>query len=86
MTKSESRYLTHLYLVSVEGGEPIQLTWGDHSNHHPRWSPDGQFLAFLSDRTGKPTFTRCAWRGGEAWALTAYEDTSVSDLKWSPDG
>jgi dipeptidyl aminopeptidase/acylaminoacyl peptidase len=86
MTESESRFLTHLYLVRTEGSEPIQLTWGAHSNHHVRWSPNGAFLAFLSDRQGKANVHVMRVGGGEPWALTAYEETAVVDLKWSPDG
>lgn len=91
MTEDESRYLTHLYVVPAEDGEPIQLTWGEHSNHHVRWSPDGEMIAFLSDRPAKGGATETnlyAMRvgGGEPWALTAFDETSVEDAVWSPDG
>jgi len=91
MTEDESRYLTHLYLVPVEGGAPIQLTWGRFTNHTARWSPDGRYLAFLSDRPGsdgekKANIYVMRTAGGEPWALTAYTKTDVVDLAWSPDG
>ena len=42
----------HIWLVPVEGGEPRQLTRGEGSDTRPRWSPDGQSLAFISTRGG----------------------------------
>ncbi|HEU5204477.1 MAG TPA: S9 family peptidase [Candidatus Limnocylindrales bacterium] len=43
-------YRTALWLVPTNGEEPRQLTLGLRSDHHPRFSPDGRTLAFLSDR------------------------------------
>lgn len=68
------------------GGEAIRLTTSKKSENTPRWSPDGRYLAFLSDRDGDETQVYLLdRRGGEAWQLTEYK-TSVSDLAWSPDG
>ena len=41
---------SNIWAVSVDGGEPRQLTSGPRSDTAPRWSPDGEALAFLSDR------------------------------------
>jgi eukaryotic-like serine/threonine-protein kinase len=38
----------HLYTMPVEGGEPQRL--GDMPGTVPRWSPDGQWIAFAPDR------------------------------------
>ena len=43
-------YRTALWLVPTNGGQPRQLTLGLRNDHHPRFSPDGRTLAFLSDR------------------------------------
>src|SRR5581483_6245870 len=54
MTDDRSELIGHLYLASSDRrGEPIQLTFGEHSDSKPRWSPDGTHLAFLSKRSGK---------------------------------
>src|SRR6266545_66231 len=85
MTAEKSEFITHLYLASTDG-DPIQLTFGEHSNSGPRWSPDGQYIAFLSKRSGKGNLYVMRAAGGEAWALTHYEKTDVTALKWAPDG
>ncbi len=65
--------------------EPIALTSEDASSTHPRWSPDGKFIAFLSARRdGKTAVWLLNRLGGEAEKLT---DTAqdVDDFFWSPD-
>ena len=43
-------YRTALWLLPTNGDEPRRLTLGLRGDHHPRFSPDGRTLAFLSDR------------------------------------
>ncbi len=91
MTENRSVFITHLYLASASGGEPIQLTSGAHHNHTARWSPDGNHLAFLSNRgdasgEGKANIYVMRLAGGEPWPLTAYTETAVTDVVWAPDG
>src|SRR4051812_37229584 len=75
-----------LYLLPFAGGEPLRLTASPKPESHPRFSPDGRYLAFLSGRDGKKSQV---WlldrRGGEAVKLSDYR-ADVSDLVWSPDG
>src|SRR5690606_34455183 len=47
-------YLSHIWLIPVSGGEPENLTPGDHNEHSISWSPDGQQLAFISNRSADP--------------------------------
>jgi dipeptidyl aminopeptidase/acylaminoacyl peptidase/tetratricopeptide (TPR) repeat protein len=76
---------TDLYLVSTDGGEPLRLTSSKKEESHPRFSPNGEWIAFLSDREGKKTQVYLlSRRGGEAVKLTNFK-ASVSDLVWSPD-
>ncbi len=39
-------------LVPASGGEWTQITEGKHTDHKPRWAPNGKTIYFLSDRTG----------------------------------
>ena len=69
----------------MDGGEPLRLTSGKKEDSSPRFSPDGEWIAFLSDREGKKKQVYLLSRkGGEAVKLTDYE-ADVSDLAWSPD-
>lgn len=40
-------YARHLYLVSLDGGDPRQLTEGSNVARHPAVSPDGRLVAFV---------------------------------------
>ncbi|HXO22417.1 MAG TPA: S9 family peptidase [Thermoanaerobaculia bacterium] len=87
----EDRSDTDVYMVSLAAApgtviEPVRLTASEKPETHPRWSPDGRYLAFLSAREGKKTQVWLLDRqGGEAVKLTDYK-ADVSDLVWSPDG
>ena len=86
LNAEKSEMITHLYQVSTTGGEPRQLTFGPSSNRCPRWSPDGRYLAFLSTRSDRANIYVLDASGGEAWALTAYDQTEIISLEWSPNG
>src|SRR5712692_9786154 len=80
--KNEQR----LWMVSTHGGDPISLTAEGVSSSHPRWSPDGKYLAFSSARNGgKNQVWLLDRRGGEAQKLTEVAQ-GVNDFEWSPDG
>jgi dipeptidyl aminopeptidase/acylaminoacyl peptidase len=79
--KAESR----IWMAPLAGGDAIPLTSETSSSSHPRWSPDGKFLAFLSERDeGKTQIYLLNRLGGEAQRFT---DTAqgVESFDWSPD-
>jgi dipeptidyl aminopeptidase/acylaminoacyl peptidase len=79
--KNEQR----LWMVSTRGGDSIPLTAEGVSSSHPRWSPDGKYLAFLSARNGgKNQVWLLDRRGGEAQKLTEVAQ-GINDFEWSPD-
>ncbi len=82
---------THLFRVGLEGGAPEQLTEGDYDDGDGVSSPDGRFVAFLSDRADD----RDANMTNDLWLL----DLASRDVRrltsagfahsypaWSPDG
>lgn len=80
-------YRSAIWLFPLDGSAPPrQLTAGTARDGTPRWSPDGQRVAFLSDRAGglNQVFLIQA-DGGEARQLSHFEG-GVSSLEWSPDG
>ncbi len=76
-----------IWMVNWEGTRAVQLTFSKESEHSPRWSPDGQWLAFLSSREVEEE-TDQIWlmhrAGGEAEKITDLKG-GVSDFVWSPD-
>ena len=79
---------TDLWLASWDGAQQIRLTRSPAGEHAPRWSPDGRYIAFLSDRDD-PHEVAQLWlldrAGGEPERLTNLPG-GVSDLSWAPDG
>lgn len=77
---------TRIWMIPTAGGDAIPLTAESDSSSHPRWSPDGKFLAFLSERNGGQTQVWLLNRlGGDAEQLT-HTIQDVDDFAWSPDG
>ncbi len=79
--------------MPTDDGEARQLTYGPRSDTTPRWSPDGQTLAFLSDREkdGQRQICLLPISGGEAVQATSVEGAipsprSLDPMAWSPDG
>ena len=81
----KSEYLSQIWLSHTDFSEPIQFTYHEKSSTHPRFSPDGKFLAFISDRVEKPQIWVIRTSGGEAWQFT-FEKQGVGSFKWSPNG
>jgi dipeptidyl aminopeptidase/acylaminoacyl peptidase len=87
LSEEKDAYLSNIWLVDVDGGEPRRFTTGATRDTDPRWSPDGRALAFLSDREpkkGAQLYLMPAG-GGEAVRLTDLK-RGVSNPVWSPDG
>jgi dipeptidyl aminopeptidase/acylaminoacyl peptidase len=79
--KSEQR----IWMVPFAGGDAVPLTVEGVSSSHPRWSPDGKYLAFLSARhDGKTQIWLLNRIGGEAQRLTETPQ-DVDTFEWSPD-
>ena len=75
-----------IWMVPSSGGDAVPMTAEGVSSSHPRWSPDGKYLAFLSARDeGKTQVWLLNRNGGEAEQLT---DTAqeVHSVEWSPSG
>ena len=86
MTSDRSEYVTQIWLATTDGKQNTQLTFGEKSSSNPRWSPDGNWIAFTSNRKdNKNNLYLLSVNGGEAEALTEVK-SSVTNFAWSPDG
>ncbi|HLJ65899.1 MAG TPA: S9 family peptidase [Chloroflexota bacterium] len=87
--KREEHFQSAIWVVPADSpeAEPRQFTTGEANDRSPRWSPDGGYLAFLSDRKDRGTSHLLLMRatGGEAVPLT-HGKKSVAAFAWSPDG
>lgn len=85
--KTEKKY-ANLWIVSTIGKGPRQFTYGDQSDSNPRWSPDNESIAFLSNRGVKDKPAQIyiiPFHGGEARQLTSIAG-SIGSFAWSPNG
>ncbi|MGB2671753.1 MAG: hypothetical protein WAO11_13640, partial [Candidatus Acidiferrum sp.] len=81
----EDKNETRIWMVSTHGGDALPMSAEGVSSGHPRWSPDGKYLAFTSSRSGGKSQVWLLNRlGGEAVRLTEIPQ-GVGDFEWSPD-
>jgi Tol biopolymer transport system component/imidazolonepropionase-like amidohydrolase len=78
--------LGDLYLLPIDGGEATRITSGPAYDVQPRFSPDGNWIAFASDRSGIENLWICDLRGNSRRAVSADKASTVSAPAWSPDG
>lgn len=86
----DNRY-KHIFVVLATGGPARQVTSGDFDHRQPAWSPDGERLAFVANRSEDADYTNI----GDVWVLTLATGElrrvtaalgPVSSPAWSPDG
>ena len=86
--READKRFTNVWMVSWDGTQHLQVTHDTESESSPRWSPDGNFLAFVSSRPGKAKGSQ-VWvldrRGGEAYQLTHLRTHNLSSYEWMPD-
>ena len=54
----------NLFVLPVDGGEPYKLTFGEWDSFHPRWSPDGEWIAYICNQEGLPQLRLLKTYGG----------------------
>src|SRR4051794_40995831 len=65
----DDRPYSNLRVVAI-GGASRNLTEGKHRDSSPRWSPDGKWIAYVSDRSGKSRIHVRDFQTGEETTIT----------------
>lgn len=91
--KAENRTQSDVWVIPAEGGEARLLAGSPKHDRHPRWSPDGKWIAFESNREGDFQIWIVPAAGGpatgsgqdEARKLTTLS-TGAAQPVWAPTG
>ncbi|MBC8503503.1 MAG: S9 family peptidase [Anaerolineales bacterium] len=78
---------SNLWVVPTDEGNARQFTYGNQVDNHPKWSPDGSQIAFISTRGDEKQaqFYLIPFKGGEARSLSELKG-DIGSFQWSPDG
>src|SRR5688572_9263462 len=78
-------YQGDIWIAPSEGGRAIPVTNHIEMDDNPVWSPDGEWIAFVSNRTGNNDIFIAPTEGGATRRLTFHSGSDVPS-DWSPDG
>ena len=75
-----------LYLLPSEGGKATRLTRGMAYETHPKFSPDGKYIAYTSDSSGAENIWVLDLESKEPRQITKDKTNNFQSAEWSPDG
>lgn len=85
LRKAGMQVVRHLWVMDLGTGVPRLLVPGVHQDLHPDWSPDGQWIAFASDRSGELEIWVVRPDGSGLKQVTSGPGSKTWPA-WSPDG
>jgi serine/threonine protein kinase len=74
----------NIYVKSIGGGSPIQLTFFNSRNNSPAWSPDGTEIAFGSSEGGMSRVWKVGAQGGRLHQFAKSELSETHEVAWAP--
>ena len=78
--------LGDLYTVPITGGKATRVVGGNSMDVHPRFSPDGRRMLFVSDRSGSDQLWVANADGSDPVQVSRLTAGSMSFPVWLPDG
>ena len=75
----------NIWTMSIEGGQPVQLTSDKETMGWPCWSPNGRLIAFQMKR-GDDTHVMVMPSGGGSPTQLTFDRGQSWMHSWSPDG
>ena len=78
--------LGDIYTLPIEGGQAKLISGGMAFDSQPKFSPDGKWVAFLSDREGSENIWIMHPDGSEVKQVSKDPNNEFASPSWSPDG
>ncbi|HTF19327.1 MAG TPA: hypothetical protein VK658_14700, partial [Chryseolinea sp.] len=79
-------FLGDIFIMPITGGKPKQFTKGLAFDSHPKFSPDGTKLLFISDRSGGNNVWWFALDKSDSLQVTEGNTEIYQSAEWTPDG
>ena len=80
------RAVSSIWLIDVASGAETPLVTGQGAHYSPRWSPDGERLAYISTQSGGGAELHVRWMAtGQSANITGLAE-GPGGIAWSPDG
>jgi len=78
--------LGDIYTLPIDGGKAKLIAGGMSFDSQPKFSPDGQWIAFLSDREGSENIWIMKADGSGAKQVSKDPNNEFASPSWDPDG
>ncbi len=78
--------LGDIYIIPFDGGNATSLTDGMAYDSHPKWSPDGKHILYISDKDGSDDAYYINIDTKEEHKFAGDENDEMVNAAWSPDG
>lgn len=79
-------FLGDLYTIPIAGGKATPFMTGMAFDSHPRYSPDGKSILFISDRSGGENVWYFSLDKKDSTQVTKGNDNNYQSAEWTPDG
>ena len=86
INEDKNQYNAHLFMANIRTRKVNPFTYGEVLDDQPRWSPNGEMIAFLRTKESDSQIWMIPSCGGEARKLTTLDQGSFGSPEWSPSG